>query len=327
VERDIRLDILKMFSIVSVILIHTFTEIQKMEIFAYFNIIQAVPIFLIITGYNLTNSYQNKGICNLRECYSYKNIYHRLSGIIIPFIIIFIIEMLIATRYKLYGFSITNIFKLFIEGGNGPGSYYIPLIIEVMLIFPLLYRLALKSTKKLLAVTFTVNLLFELFAYYINMPNSIYSVNLLRYIFLIAIGINIVLGKSEKSLVIVIGIISSIYIYAVHYLGIRFTTQSSWGSQNIFSFFYTALIFIILMKYLPRKINSKIIEKLTIIGQASFSIFLVQKVYFWYIKQIIGVSTFTNLEVLKNLSVCILLGITFHYIIKYTKIFIKKIEW
>ena len=45
VKRDIRIDILKMFSIVSVILLHTLTEPQKIKIFAYFNIYQAVPIF------------------------------------------------------------------------------------------------------------------------------------------------------------------------------------------------------------------------------------------------------------------------------------------
>lgn len=323
-KRDIRIDILKMFSIVSVILLHTLTEPQKIKIFAYFNIYQAVPIFLIITGYNLTNSYRNKGINNLRDCYSYNNIYYRLSGIIKPFIIIFIIEMLIAAKYKLYSFSASNMLKLFIEGGNGPGSYYIPLIIGVILIFPLLYILALKNTTKLLGITFAVNLLFELLAYYIDMPNSVYSVNVLRYIFLIAIGIYIALGESKVYSVVILGIISSMYIYAVHYLGIRFTTQSSWESQNIFSFFYPALLFLILMKYLPRKANSKIIEKLTIIGQSSFSIYLVQKVYFWYTKQIVGVST--NLVLVKNLCVCILFGVVFHYVVKYATFIIKKLK-
>ncbi|NLK95035.1 MAG: hypothetical protein GX275_07570 [Clostridiales bacterium] len=95
-ERDKRIDVVKGLCIIGVILLHILTEQQKIKYLIPFHIYQAVPLFLIIAGYNNCGSYiRNKIEDNFLAFYSIKNLYKKLSGILIPFIICIIIEKLI----------------------------------------------------------------------------------------------------------------------------------------------------------------------------------------------------------------------------------------
>ena len=59
-KRSINIDVIKGLGILSVILLHTFNTEYLLKIGAPFYIWQAVPVFIILQGFNLTNSYKRR---------------------------------------------------------------------------------------------------------------------------------------------------------------------------------------------------------------------------------------------------------------------------
>ncbi|NLK95036.1 MAG: hypothetical protein GX275_07575 [Clostridiales bacterium] len=172
-----------------------------------------------------------------------------------------------------------------------------------------------------------VNLIFEFISYYKELNVNIYSIVIIRYILLISIGIYLYRKelKINTTLASFFGIISFVYIILVHYFNLRFFTEPNWQSSNIYSFGYSTMLFIILMKVLN---NKSIINKLKVfipIGKASFFIFLVQKVYFFILKQVknIDVSSF-HMGII-SLFICIILGVFAYYIYNFLNRKIKNI--
>ena len=126
--RYLCIDILKIVSMLMVILLHL-----PCDKIAIINI--SVPIFLVITGYNLSNSILQKNI-TFKEYYSVKNFIPRLLRFLIPFFIIIFVQVLIMWRI-----DFVEIVTMLLFGGYGPGSYYTPLIIQILLTFPLIFFL------------------------------------------------------------------------------------------------------------------------------------------------------------------------------------------
>ena len=138
-ERNHTIDVLKGVCIIFVIITHfNFSNSQRLELLFPFWIDMAVPIFMFVSGYLWTLSYNKHKLNNLKSCYNVKHIAKKVSRFIIPFIIAFLIE---ETAFSIYNksFNIKDFILDFICGGLGPGSYYTPLMIQLILLFPLIY--------------------------------------------------------------------------------------------------------------------------------------------------------------------------------------------
>lgn len=64
-----KIDFMKSIAILFVILIHSISLEQRNIIGGPYYILKAVPIFIIISGYNYANSYIKRDL-NIRECYN-----------------------------------------------------------------------------------------------------------------------------------------------------------------------------------------------------------------------------------------------------------------
>ena len=170
-EKIKAIDIIKAFAIISVLILHVNVPYEfDQKFFLSLYTLVSVQIFIIITGYNYTASYMNRNI-TLKTWYGKYNLQRKLKRILIPYILIVIFETIILyikvdyTKYR----NLKYIGTLFLEGGLGPGSYYTPVLIQIVFIyFPLLliFNNYLKNTidniKKRYILSLVITILFDI---------------------------------------------------------------------------------------------------------------------------------------------------------------------
>jgi peptidoglycan/LPS O-acetylase OafA/YrhL len=320
-KRDLRIDYLKALAIISVILLHSFQTVYENSIFGPFHILQAVPVFLLLTGLNLVNSFERKKETSLVYFYTWNQTSKRLKRLLIPFTVVWLFQLYVLTILAGKEISIKDGLLTYIYGGWGPGSYFIPLILQIVFGLPLLYVWAKRSPGLMLAGTFVINLLFELYAYYSLMPNEVYRFIALRYLFIVGLGVYMALKPKWNRWFEVGAFVSFVYIAAIHYYGFKPPVQPNWSSQNVYAYFWPYAIAIFGFAKLKNTANSLFANIMQTIGKASYHIFLAQMVYFWAFKPyptLKGLYVFppTKLAFI-SIILCVTSGVIFYYLEKF----------
>lgn len=160
-------DFLRAFAAFSVIAIHILSRRFYISRFAYVLdtcLVYAVPLFLFISGFLLHNS--NKDKDNLKY---FDFIKKRMSKVFIPYILWTFIYMV----YKL-DMNFGQVFRLeflkkylqsIIHGNGHIHLYFMVIIIQLYLIYPILRKLIVKNPKIVLAASFFISLYFQIEAY------------------------------------------------------------------------------------------------------------------------------------------------------------------
>lgn len=346
----LQIDLIKAYAIISVILLHTISyEVGKcllIETFANFHIWQAVPIFLIIMGLNMGMSFQRLGLSKLNEIYTKEYFISRFYRIFFPFIIIFILSMCLGLL-KNYMLGEKSIYLGYhsILGQlptTGPGNYFISIIFQFIILFPIIYRIFVYNPKLMLLICFILDFSFQLTAPYISIfvdTPYLYSANIFRYLSAIALGLwisnNFSVSAKRNRFILFGSILSMTYLFAYNISSYQFPYfLHNWKTQNILSFFYPSLLVMIGMKILPTVSKNRILIFLGFIGKASYHIFLFQILYFAsgfkisklmaiFGYQIDGISALF-LAISVNLIMCISIGMLFFlYEKKIIRLFFK----
>lgn len=284
-----QLDILKGLAIVAVIIGHSLPN-QFCVILTTFTTGIAVPVFLFIMGLNAAMSYKRREYSTFNEMYDKDYLKSRFLRLVPPFLFIFIISLLMGLlihKSLYFGFfTLIGFLPL-----TGPGNYFITIIFEFVLLFPLLYFFYRKNPKLILSITFILSFIFEIVAnqsVFFSNNSYIYSANILRYIFLITLGLWTADNFDPTNLTIIfrnnyiIGgfVLSLIYMVLFAIFKLKFSFfQPSWQPQNVISFFYPFLICLVAITYLP-SVPGKISSIFALFGKASYHIFLLQIVIF-----------------------------------------------
>ncbi len=337
--RYVPIDTLKGLAIISVILLHSWDKPILLQIGAPFHIWQAVPIFIILSAYNGVNSYTKADTASLH--YFCKNIFRRFKRLLGPYCIVLTIELLFIWCINLFMslfahnttteysehiqsfYRFPDVFIFIISGGYGPGSYFVPILIPLILTLPMLYLLARRNVMMMLWTALSINIFFELYAINSGMLDEIYRLLFIRYLFAFALGIWLAFGIDYKWLAPG-GIISLIYISYVNYFGYTPLAHPSWGSQNVLSFMWPMLLVVIWFDISKRIIFNNIYTKvLSGIGKASYHIFLTQMVYFWTLGK--AINMFTSMAFVFNIAICITLGYVFYSLHTHTSVRINDI--
>lgn len=236
---------------------------------------QAVPIFFLIEAFQI---YKKEQIIypNLQK------LWHRL---IKPF---FIIQCIFILYYLFNGTSFCNILKRIQNGGDGPGSYYIWVYIQLAFLCPLLTCVV--KSKAAIWIFFCVCILFEIFCSLVNLNEDIYRLLCIRYIFLIYLGYlwvkkGIVLTFKSGLLSVMSAVLILILCYTrqhhpeFNYEPLVFDT--SWTQFHWFTYFlpWSLLSFIICKCYQFRP-NWLINRFIILCGKRSYEIFLFQMLVF-----------------------------------------------
>ncbi len=267
----------------------------------------AIPCFMIISGFVHSRSIRNM---TLSEAYETKNITRKLKRYLIPYTVAFAIEAAayfavnlpiisqFINRLDSFDFdaskyiSFPSLLKAYVSGGFGPGSYYTPVLIQLVLLIPILVYFMKKTGFFGLVLSFFFSFSFEITQYFFQMPNSIYRLLIFRHIMTICFGIYYSLGNYKKDrklnlLSLLIGF--SYIILHSYYRWTPFFFNRSWADVS----FIACLFYIPIVAYLLSKegITCKPLET---IGKASYHIYLTQMVYYNFIKKEIVLKLIQN---------------------------------
>lgn len=235
-----------------------------------------------------------------------------------PFSIAYLIESLYLFITNKY--DILTLLVQFFLGGKGPGSYYVPIMIQFVLIFPCIYFLIKKINYKGLLVCVMTNIIFEV----LKLPSSIYRLLIFRYLTFIAFGCYIAIERVSHNYKRAIPsfIIGLAIIFLFNYTDFKPEIfNRDWIATNFLCILYIAPIFLLILN----NNKCKNYEVLSLIGKSSFNIYLTQMVYFKCMPNSILLMGY--ISILANILVCVIIGIIFYKIEnKITKRIINFID-
>lgn len=100
-ERNHSLDIYKGVCILLVILTHfNWTASERLKYLFPFWVNMAVPMFMIISGYVYSLSFEKHKINTISKAYSLNNLLNKFIRYTVPFLLVFVIEMVIRSIEK-----------------------------------------------------------------------------------------------------------------------------------------------------------------------------------------------------------------------------------
>ena len=228
-------DYMKAFAIIAVVITHCkFSLIQKTHISFTFVIGMAVPIFMLITGYNYAKSYQLRSCKSFIELYNIKLLLKRFIRIVLPFLIIFLLEF-----FLLEGkINSDNFLHFFIRGGIGPGSYYFPVIMQIIFLYPFIYKILYKYKEKGLLALIFIEFLSIFICTKTNFNLKTYRLLAFRYLSLVSFGTYLSLyppkfSPKKVQLMFLLGLsMMIIMIYGNNPIACYPYTRAYWGFRS-----------------------------------------------------------------------------------------------
>ncbi len=308
------LDAVKGISIIFVILIHVnWTGEEELKFLFPFWRNMAVPCFMIISGYVASLSFRKNGIISISKAYNKEMVCPKAFRYTFPFLFVYLVELIVGLPEGIW-----SKVSIFLGGGYGPGSYYYPIMMQFIFVFPLIYFI-IKDKKEGLLICLTLNIIYEILKDSYQMNEECYRLLIFRYIYLIAYGCWIEQKKHiNKYLNILSFLLGAIYIYAICYGGYQPKIIKFWSGTSVLAALYMTSLFYFILKLLEEK-RFHIFE---MIGRASYNIFLIQLLYFYYLYENLS-NMYNNrlTEVVVSILICIIGGIFFYHI---EKLILKK---
>ena len=315
-KRNRFLDVLKGIALILIILTHySFTDDKRLLYAFPYWVDMGVPIFMIITGFVTAKSYERKGIDSLDEAYKPEYTVRSMLRFLIPFIMIFIVEIFVMLRSN--GFSgmpgIGMLAQGFLLGGNGPGAYYVPIMIQLVFVFPLIHRLVRLYRFNGVVITWLITALCEMCRMAFQMTQATYCNLIFRYLPIVAYGIWLASEEYRpRPTLAVTGMIIGIgFIYAVSYRGYIPRIFNEWSGTSAMACLYIMPI----IGFFIKKCENAHFAPLELLGRASFNIFLVQKVWYYLWRQVFQTDGIGEHVIARRLGatyvVCIAAGLVF----------------
>lgn len=280
-ERIDFLDYVKAVCVIMVIITH-YDWTDKTSPFFTMLINMAVPVFMIVSGYNFAMSGRRKAAGSLRKMYGWSMMKPKLIRFLVPFFSICLIEMLLLAVED----KNINPLRIFLLGAYGPGSYYVPVMIQLLVIFPIIYMLVEKNAKLGIAVAGIANLLFEIGVKVFEMDKYYYRLSIGRYLLLIAFGCYLYLHpehRVKRYQMWTMFLVGLAYIVAVFGFDQDLLLFEYWKTTAMpVAFYIFPIVILLFRKFYHSRIPGILGRLLTQIGQASYHIFLVQMVYYHF---------------------------------------------
>ena len=321
--RKLFVDIIKSMAILMVISTHTIGDNQIFfKLGGPFLLDCAVPLFLIITGYNFTASLNKRNMVNLKDYFKSSYFINRLKKIILPVLIIIVLEILYF--YRIEG---SLIFQDILALNWGPGSYYILLLLQLTIFFPFIYKLYNKNKYFTAFIILSINILFEYLFTLGIIDYSIYRISILRQITFLLLGMH--LYKSENINAILLSfacLISFLFILNINYLGYKPRIFSGWINTSLLASAYSFFLVYFIKKCINDSKHNCSVKITQIISNSTYHIFLFQMLWFktgWGYKLEQHLNN-TFLSVALNITICTLVGVIYYYSEKQFNTFIKK---
>lgn len=303
---------MKGIAILFVILNHNI-PLNILDNYKYFyHIGQAVPIFMMISGYLVYAKY------SVQDMFENFNHFSKVfKRIMFPFFIVTIIQVLIKVMFGTFSLK-----ALIIDGGIGPGSYYPWVFLQCTLILPIIVFIMNKYSKTYISAIIIIGICIGLniICCVFQLPEQIYRLLAVRYIFYLYLGC---LWKKEgiyfNAMTVGIVLISIIFIYLEKYKLLNFSPIffNSWQGYNWLGSFYTLAVIGCIDKLYQFIKNDKVKTWISRLGSCSYEIFLTQMFVFSFLGP--GLVNFISNQLIKYIIYIVfttLLSIIPVYILK-----------
>lgn len=275
------LDYLKAICVIMVIVTH-YDWADKTSPFFTMLINMAVPVFMIVSGYNFAMSNCKKAEGKLRKMYGWSMIKPKLIRFLVPFFSICLIEMVLLAWED----REINPLRIFLLGAYGPGSYYVPVMLQLLVIFPIIYVLVDRNAKLGITLAAIANLLFEIAVKVFEIDKYYYRLSVGRYILLIAFGCYLYLHpehRVKRYQMWTMFLAGLAYIVAVFGFEKELVLFGYWKTTAMpVAFYIFPIVILLFRKFYHSTIPGVLGRLLTWIGKASYHIFLVQMVYYHF---------------------------------------------
>lgn len=313
-KRNSTLDILKGICLIFVVITHyPFSDKTRLNYLFDYWVVMAIPLCMLVTGYVYALSYERKGIKSLREAFSLRAGWiDHIIRYTVPFVFAWILELIAFRVFNLReSLSILGFLQEFLTGGVGPGSYYYPVIIQMVFIFPFIYLCIKRYNIKGLLVCCAINVVFEVLQWAYGLNSDTYRLLAFRYILVASFGCYMGLnGKLSKITALCLFVVGAISIYLNTFNGMSLFFITSWKSTSFLTSLFAVPIFYGLLRL---DLHFKPIE---LLGKASYNIFLVQMVFFNFgVRHIVSMFISNSvLHFLVCLMICLIGGVLFYWI-------------
>lgn len=282
-KRNHMVDILKGICSICVIITHFNWQINDrlIPIFPYL-IDMAVPVFMIVSGYVYAISYEKRNITSIGQAYQIDFVIDKLLRYTIPFIIIYVLELIAFYRIDII-YSKSEIISNFFAGGFGYGSYYYPIMIQFIFVFPIIFFLVKRLDFFGLILSGVLNALFELLQRLYYVSSGHYRLLLFRYLLLIAFGCYLYLkkGKIRKPIGIVSALTGIFFIGIYTYCHYTPYIIIYWTGTSFLAALYIMPVIGLLL--CSAKISAIKCPPIELLGKASYHIFLSQMFFYQFV--------------------------------------------
>jgi peptidoglycan/LPS O-acetylase OafA/YrhL len=318
-DRSEAIDVLKGIAIIGVLLQHALAPEELRSIFTAFHLGLAVPVFVLLTGMNLTGSLQRTGSTSLGQIYTRVYVGRRVGRLLPPLVVAWGASLVLGIA--LGRLAMSPQLALLSFPMPGPGDYYIPVLLQMVLVTPVVFWAMSKRPGLTIAICFGLDIGFEFIANHVDAATSIlggnsrfrYDVVGLRYFGVLAIGVWIGVRSAEASRratwLWVLAVLGVVYLLVERahgqelWLGMnpgfeRRTTVAIAGLAAVW-----ALAGMRVLNGVPRSLRAPLV----VIGIASYHVYLVQIVWF-------GVFPQTSwLRFAVAVVCCCAIGVAFHW--------------
>lgn len=305
-----QMDVLKAIAIAFVVLDHSLTWEIKSAIGGPFWERTSIPFFLLVMGFNMGLSFRHSGATTLRELYSREYFSKKIIRYVYPFILLYAFSILAGFYFESLTFNEYSL--LLWLPFWGPGNWFIPVLMSSILVFPAVYWAYTKSPKATLVLCFMSEILLQIvmffavpmilqdgsytyMSYEAAFLTSLIRTNILFLLPAVGLGLwfssGFDLNDKRNRFMMVAFPLSFIYMVAYQFFAFRFTFYEGvyrytliWGDYTFLVYPYSALLFLLAMKYLPSTPQNGLQRFISKVGRATYHIFLFQIFYFsiWY---------------------------------------------
>lgn len=275
------LDYLKAVCVIMVIITH-YDWTDKTSPFFTMLINMAVPVFMIVSGYNFAMSNRKRAEGKWSRMYGWSMIKPKLIRFLAPFFTICLIEIFLLFMED----KSINPLRIFLLGAYGPGSYYVPVMLQLLVVFPVIYMLTDKNAKLGLISAGVANLMFEAAVVLFEIDTYYYRLSIGRYLLLIAFGCYLYLHpehRMKRSQLTVMFVIGIAYLVAVFGFDRELVLFEHWKTTAMpVAFYIFPIVILLFRKFYHSRIPGAVGKFMTWVGQASYHIFLIQMVYYHF---------------------------------------------
>lgn len=307
-RRIVSLDILKAILSLFVIFTHSHYARSISDSFIFPYIIDlAVPCFIIMTSFFCADSI-DKGRYVIKS---------KTKNIILPFVLIILVETAIRIIRE---YSIKDIISTFIFGEWGDGGYYPYILLQIYILFPVLYKIIKKYKYSAVCVICIIDIIFELLTSLGYIPTSIHRILVIRYLGMLCSGILIHEHKRTISINKVMCLLCcGIVIVFINNSFLKQNIIKYWNTTSLPVAFYASAIILIFLQLNKKIQQNKIVYYVSHFGQASYYVFIIQMIYYWLFRHLLG---FSQPVFPTSMLICSILG--YAYYIVFTKYLMKK---